>query len=74
MEFYPSPGFLDEKMTLFLARKIRSGSARPEEDERIQLRSFSKDQLLGMLRGHKIKDGKTLVGLFYFLSLNSQSR
>src|SRR5208283_5706297 len=31
--FYPSPGFLEETMTVFLARALRPGMARPEDDE-----------------------------------------
>ncbi|MBI4464150.1 MAG: NUDIX hydrolase, partial [Acidobacteria bacterium] len=41
LEFYSSPGFLDEKMTLFLAVNAQPGPAQPEPDERIRLRCFS---------------------------------
>ena len=31
--FYPSPGFMDETMTIYLARGLTPGQAHPEEDE-----------------------------------------
>ena len=70
-EYYPSPGFLDEKMTLFLARDIRPGTPHQETDERIQVRSFSMRELLSLMRAGKIRDGKTLLGLLYFRWLGS---
>ncbi len=70
-EYYPSPGFLDEKMTLFLARDIRPGTPHQETDERIQVPSFSMRELLSLMRAGKIRDGKTLLGLLYFRWLGS---
>ena len=66
VEFYPTPGFLDERMTLFLAENVRPGTPRPEADERISVRSFAMAELLRMISTGKIRDGKTLVGLLYW--------
>src|SRR5271167_30518 len=33
--FYPSPGFVDETMTIYLARGLTPGQAQPEDDELI---------------------------------------
>jgi ADP-ribose pyrophosphatase len=65
-EFYPSPGLLDEKMTIFVARSIRAGKATPEEDEKIATRAFKLEELLRMIRNKKIEDGKSMIGLMYF--------
>src|SRR5271157_1353633 len=40
MHFYVSPGFLDETMTIYLARGLQAGEARPEADEKIAIRFF----------------------------------
>ncbi|MBI4443931.1 MAG: NUDIX hydrolase [Acidobacteria bacterium] len=69
LEIYPSPGFVDERMTLFLADGAQPGPARPEPDERIRVRRFSVHQLQRMIGNQKIRDGKTLAGLLYFFSL-----
>src|SRR4051794_4878658 len=43
--FYPSPGFVQEKMTVFLATELTQGEAQPMEDERIETRWFTKKEL-----------------------------
>jgi len=66
--FYPSPGFLTERMHLLLAQGLIEGEAHPESDERIQVGRFTRPELRRMLRAGKIEDGKTLVGLLWLLS------
>jgi ADP-ribose pyrophosphatase len=61
-EFYPSPGFLAEKMTIFLATGLKEGESKPMEDERIETRWFSRRELGDWIKGGKIKDAKTMVG------------
>jgi ADP-ribose pyrophosphatase len=66
-QFYPSPGILDEVMHLVEARQLTPGNARPEADERIQVKAFSQAELRRMAWSNRIKDGKTLVGLLWLL-------
>jgi ADP-ribose pyrophosphatase len=61
-EFFPSPGFLSEKMTIYLATGLTAGEAAPMDDERIEARWFTARQLDGMLRAGKILDAKTSLG------------
>jgi ADP-ribose pyrophosphatase len=63
-EFYPSPGYVDERMWLFLAEGLRKGQARPEDDERIRKRWFTLDQLGALVRSGGLQDAKTLIGYF----------
>jgi len=65
LKFYPSPGFLDELMHVFLARELTPGKARPEDDERIAVRFFPVPQVIRMALSGKIMDGKTLASLFW---------
>ena len=65
IDFYASPGFLDEVMHLYLARGLRRGKAQPEDDERISIRFFSLRQAIKMALSGKIVDGKTLAGIFW---------
>src|SRR5947209_2633404 len=46
--FYVSPGFLDETMSVYLARGLRRGKAQPEDDERITVRFFPLKQAVQM--------------------------
>ncbi|MGH9669281.1 MAG: NUDIX hydrolase, partial [Terriglobales bacterium] len=64
--FYSSPGFLDETMTVYLARGLQAGRAQPEADELITIRFFPLATALRMATGGAIRDGKTLAALFWF--------
>ena len=68
ISFYPSPGYVSEKMTIFLATDLTAGEARPMEDERIQTRWFSVKQVEQMIRSNKIQDGKTIIGFLFWKS------
>jgi len=61
-EFYPSPGFLTEKMTIYLATGLTAGEAHPMEDERIATRWFTAREIDVMIRDGKIMDAKTNIG------------
>lgn len=61
-EFYPSPGFLAEKMTIFLATELTQGESKPMEDERIETRWFTPRELKDAIRSGKIRDAKTMIG------------
>jgi len=60
--FYASPGFVAEKMTIFLATDLIAGEAQPMEDEKIEARWFTSQEIERMLRSGKILDGKTMIG------------
>ncbi len=64
VSFYPSPGYISEKMTIFLATELTAGEAQPMDDERIECRWFPAKQVERMIRTNKIEDGKTMVGYF----------
>ncbi|MEP6962961.1 MAG: NUDIX hydrolase [Acidobacteriota bacterium] len=61
-EFWPSPGFLAEKMTIYLATGLTQGKSTPMEDERIQPRWFTAKELDKMIEAGKLPDAKTMVG------------
>lgn len=65
LHFYVSPGFLDETMTIYLARDLRAGKAQPEADERISIRFFPLSIARKMAFNGGIRDAKTLCGIFW---------
>jgi ADP-ribose pyrophosphatase len=71
ISFYPSPGFVSEKMTIFLATGLAAGAAQPMDDERIDPRWFPAKQIEQMIRTNKIQDGKTIIGYFVWNRLSS---
>jgi ADP-ribose pyrophosphatase len=60
--FYPSPGYVAEKMTIFVATELTAGAPHPMEDERIEIRWFTRQEIEDGIRSGKIVDGKTMIG------------
>jgi ADP-ribose pyrophosphatase len=60
--FYPSPGYVAEKMTIFLATRLTEGQAQPMEDERIETRWFTAKEIERSIQSGKIVDAKTMIG------------
>ena len=65
--FWASPGYVDEKMDVFLARKLTAGKQEEMEDERIEIRWFHWTELREMVRTGQILDAKTMIGFFMWL-------
>ena len=63
--FYPSPGFLEETMTIYLATDLRAGQAQPEDDECIEHELVPLSGLLSLIKNGKIRDGKTIAGVLW---------
>ncbi len=64
--FYPSPGFLEETMTIFLARGLHPGVAQPEEDELIEHELVPLSEVVRRIRSGRIRDGKTIAAVLWF--------
>lgn len=67
--YWPSPGFLEEKMHVFMAEDLSEGEQTPMEDERIETRWFTKKQLNQLIADRKVEDGKTLIGYLVWRKL-----
>jgi ADP-ribose pyrophosphatase len=65
LHFYVSPGFLDETMTIYLARGLQAGKAQPEPDERIAVRFFRLSEAKRMALTGRIRDAKTISGILW---------
>lgn len=72
--FWASPGYVDEKMNIFLASDLTEGAQEPMEDERIEIRWFTKKELQESVRAGKILDAKTLIGYFFWLEQKRTNR
>ena len=64
-EFYASPGFLDEKMHLYLATGLTEGATAREEGEEIENWLVPWNEAIDMVFQGRIKDAKTIVGLLW---------
>jgi ADP-ribose pyrophosphatase len=73
LQFYVSPGFLDETMSIYLAQDLRAGVAQPEADEKITTSFFPLSGAVRMVRKGVIRDAKTISGILW-LALQGRSR
>lgn len=71
--FWPSPGFLTETMSIFLAQDLEHGDANPEEDEVIESQLVPLSKALKMVKSGKIKDGKTIAGVLWFKQMKHRA-
>jgi ADP-ribose pyrophosphatase len=69
VSFFPSPGFLAERMTIFVATGLIAGEPHNMEDERITTRWFTRKELDDLIRRGRIIDGKTILGFLVWSKL-----
>lgn len=62
-EFYVSPGFLNEKMFVFLATELTQVGQNLDEDELLSVERFSFPQIYKMILAGEFEDAKTMLGL-----------
>ena len=67
LDVFPTPGFVSEKMIVYVARNLRAGVARPEEDERIVTKVFTTRELEEQIRTGKLRDAKSVAGILYYM-------
>jgi len=65
---YPSPGFSNEIIILFLATELVEESLEQDDDENIEVALFTKEEIMEMIEKGKIKDSKTLLAIFWYLN------
>jgi ADP-ribose pyrophosphatase len=73
-EFYVSPGFLTEKMHVFLASGLTETQQNLEEDELLTIERHSFPALLEMIEKGEIEDAKTMVGIMLAATRQNRER
>jgi ADP-ribose pyrophosphatase len=68
VSYWPSPGFCSEKMNLFLATDLTAGEATPMDDEQIEARWFTREEIEAMIHSGEMQDGKTLIAFLYWIA------
>ncbi len=63
IEFYVSPGFLEERMHLFLATELVGSKQNLDDDENILIEKFTFEEAFEKIRTNEIEDAKTIIGL-----------
>ena len=69
-EFYPAPAYSDEKITVFLARKLHSGNQELDPDEFLRVFELPIEELLEHVMNGMIEDEKTqfaVLKAYYYM-------
>lgn len=62
-EFFVSPGFLEEKMWVYLATELSEGKQRLDDDELLDIVRLPIADALEMITSGEIQDAKTIIAL-----------
>ena len=65
LNFYASPGFVAETMSVFLATGLRAGPAHPEADEVIYKRLVPLPMAVRMVTSGTVRDAKTISSVLW---------
>lgn len=60
---YPTPGFCNEVIHLFLARGLSFGEAQPDEDEFVEVERIPLETAVAMVMNNEIPDAKTQIAI-----------
>lgn len=71
LNFFASPGFVAESMTVFWARELKAGPAQPEADEVIEQHLIPLPKAVKMVLDGTIRDAKTISSILW-LALNKK--
>jgi ADP-ribose pyrophosphatase len=62
-EFFPTPGFCEEKLWVYLATGLTQTSQQLEEDEQLEIVRVSFTRAFEMIADGEIEDAKTIIGI-----------
>ena len=72
--FYPTCGYSNEIIRLYLATDLSYVGAKPDEDEFLEIKYFSVDELYEKCLSGEIDDGKTLVAVLKYKALKDAGK
>jgi len=63
LSFYPTPGYSNEIIHIFLARNLVKKKAHPESDEFLRLTFFTLEETVKLIQEGKILDAKSIIAI-----------
>ncbi len=71
-EVYPTPGFCNEIIYLYLATDLQFGEAQPDEDEFVEVERIPLQRAVEMVMNNEIPDAKTQIAILKTARLLNQ--
>lgn len=66
-DFAVSPGYTDESISIYYCNKFENGNQKLDEDEKLSVLWLEKEVVFNMLTSGQIKDGKTVMALYWYM-------
>lgn len=63
LSVWSAPGFTDEKIHIYVAKNLKETLGTPDEDEFLQVESYSPGKIENMIESGEINDTKTILAL-----------
>jgi ADP-ribose pyrophosphatase len=73
LSFWASPGYVAEKMNVFVAEDLTAGEQHLMGDERIEMRWFEAAEISDWIHSGQIVDGKTIVGFYTWMDKKARA-
>ena len=65
ISYYPTCGYSNEHLHIYICKDLRRGEKHLDEDECIDLEWYDADELIGLIRSGEIQDSKTIIGILF---------
>lgn len=65
-KYFSSPGFTDEIIYFFMAKKLTQSTQSLDKDEFINVKKLPFEELLKMARENRLADGKTVLATYFY--------
>ncbi|MCX7828677.1 MAG: NUDIX hydrolase [Thermanaerothrix sp.] len=66
--FFPSPGFCDEEIHIFVGKELVQDPLDCDDDEFVKVHAVTVEAALGMVSSGEILDGKTILAILWFVN------
>lgn len=73
-DMHSSPGFTNDKLSLFLARDLKKSKLELDDDEFLEVASYKVKDLYRMIENGEITDAKTIIGIMYAMKLMNEEK
>lgn len=65
-EFYSTPGFCTEKLSIFYAKDLEFVGQNLDEDENLEVVEMPLEEAMSMIKSGEIMDGKTISSILFY--------
>lgn len=73
-DMHSSPGFTNDKLSLFLAKDLKKSKLEADDDEFLEVASYKVKDLYRMIENGEITDAKTIIGIMYAMKLMNEEK